>query len=69
MQLEYLTMPETKTDELMDRLKEAARTPATPKDRREFRISFIMSAVGRDDEATRREVEKFVDEQYGTFEK
>ena len=62
-------MSETKTADLMDRLKQAARTPATPKDRREFRISFIMSAVGRDDEDTRREVEEYVDGQYGTFEK
>ena len=67
--LESLNMPETNTDDLMERLKEAARTPATPKDRREFRISFIMSAVGRNDEATRREVEAYVDEHYGTFEK
>ena len=50
-----------KNRQILERVQQAIHRPMTQEERREQRISYIMSAVGRDDEKTRREVEKCVD--------
>ena len=52
-------------DELIARMKEAARRSMTPEEKRAQRISYILSVVGRDDESTKKEVEDYIDERYG----
>ena len=49
-------------DDLVERLRQAAQRPMSPEERREQRISYILSAVGRFDEKTRKEVEAVIDE-------
>ena len=56
-------------DELIARMKEAARRSMTPEEKRAQRISYILSVVGRDDDSTKKEVEDYIDERYGnTYE-
>lgn len=52
-------------DELIARMKEAARRTMTPEEKRAQRISYILSVVGRDDDSTKKEVEDYIDERYG----
>ena len=52
-------------DELIARMKEAARRSMTPEEKRAQRISYILSVVGRDDDSTKKEVEDYIDERYG----
>ena len=52
-------------DELLRRVKEAASRPMTSEEWRAQRVSFIISAVGRDDDSTRKEVEEYVNDRYG----
>ena len=54
-------------DELIARMKEAARRSMTPEEKRAQRISYILSVVGRDDESTKKEVEDYIDERYGNM--
>ena len=56
----------TEKNDLIRRMKEAASRQMTPEERKAQRVSFIISAIGRDDEATRREVEDYVNGHYGT---
>lgn len=56
----------TEKEELIRRMKESARRQMTSEEKQGQRVSFILSAVGRDDEDTRREVESYVNERYGT---
>ena len=53
-------------DELFERVREAAARRMSPEERKAQRVSFIMSAVGKDDSTTRKEVENYVDQRYGT---
>ena len=53
-------------DDLIRRMKEAAGHQMTPEERKAQRVSFIISAVGREDDTTRREVEGYVNERDGT---
>ena len=55
------------SEDLFARLKEAASRQRTAEEKREQRVSYIMSAVGRSDDATRKEVESYLDERYGTM--
>ena len=56
-------------DELIARMKKAARRSMTPEEKRAQRISYILSVVGRDDDSTKKEVEDYIDERYGnTYE-
>ena len=52
-------------DELINRLYEAAKQSLTPEEKREQRISYILSAVGRSDDETRKKVEQVVNEVSG----
>ena len=54
-------------DELIARMKEAARRSMTPEEKRAQRISYILSVVGRDDDSTKKEVEDYIDERYGNM--
>ena len=54
-----------KDDELANRVYEAAKQPITSDEKREQRVSYILSAVGRSDDETRKEVEQVVKEVYG----
>lgn len=51
-------------DELIRRVQEAANKPLTSEEKREQRISYVLSVVGRFDDETRKEVEQIVDEVY-----
>ena len=53
-------------DELIARMKEAARRSMTPEEKRAQRISYILSVVGRDDDSTKKEIEDYIDERYGS---
>ena len=55
-----------KKDDLIRRMKKAASRQMTPEERKAQRVSFIISAVGREDDTTRKEVENYVNERYGT---
>ena len=58
-----LTMKKpVENDELTKRLQQAAGRSMTPEEKREQRISYILSTVGRFDEKTRKEVEAAIDE-------
>ena len=60
-------MSETeKKDDLIRRMEKAASRQMTSEERKAQRVSFIISAVGRDDDDTRKEVESYVNERYGT---
>ena len=52
-------------DELAKRVYEAAKQSLTSEEKREQRVSYILSAVGRSDDETRKEVEQVVKEVYG----
>ena len=52
-------------DELANRVYEAAKRSLSSEEKREQRISYILSAVGRSDDETRKEVEQIVKEIYG----
>ena len=54
-------------DELIARMKKAARRSMTPEEKRAQRISYILSVVGRDDDSTKKEVEDYIDERYGNM--
>ena len=53
------------SDDLLIRLREETSREPTQEELREFRVRYIMTCLDRDDDETRREVEKFVDEHYG----
>ncbi|MDE0204420.1 MAG: hypothetical protein OXP66_00100 [Candidatus Tectomicrobia bacterium] len=53
-------------DDLFERVREAATRRMSPEERKAQRVSFIMSAVGKEDSETRKEVENYVEERYGT---
>ena len=55
-----------KKDDLIRRMKKAASRQMTPEERKAQRVSFIISAVGREDDTTRKEVENYVNKRYGT---
>ncbi len=55
-----------RNDALVRRMKRAAKRQMTPEERKAQRVSFIISAVGREDDTTRREVEGYVNERDGT---
>ncbi len=52
-------------DELINRVYESAKQQLTSEEKREQRISYVLSTVGKFDEQTRKEVERVVDEAYG----
>ena len=54
-------------DELIARMKEAARRSMTPEEKRAQRISYILSVVGRDDDSTKKDVEDYIDGRYGNM--
>lgn len=56
---------DAKHDDLINRVYESAKLPLSKEDRREQRISYVLSVVGKFDEQTRKEVEQIVDEVYG----
>lgn len=56
---------QSKGDELANRVYEAAKQPLSSEEKREQRISYVLSTVGKFDDKTRKEVEKVVDEVYG----
>ncbi|MYD77326.1 MAG: hypothetical protein F4244_12165 [Gammaproteobacteria bacterium] len=49
------------TDELERLIREAAGRKMTPEEKRAQRITYVMSIAEKDDEATRKEVERIVD--------
>ena len=60
-----MTKKQSKGDELINRVYEAAKQPLSSEEKREQRISYVLSTVGKFDDKTRKEVEKVVDEVYG----
>lgn len=59
------TNKQNKDDELINRVYEAAKQPLSSIEKREQRISYVLSTVGKFDDETRKKVEKVVDEVYG----
>lgn len=59
------TNKQNKDDELINRVYEAAKQPLSSTEKREQRISYVLSTVGKFDDETRKKVEKVVDEVYG----
>lgn len=57
----HIKTKEPGADELERLIKEAAGRKMTAEEKREQRITYIMSIAEKDDEATRREVEHIVD--------
>lgn len=60
-----MTKKQNKDDELINRVCEAAKQPLSSIEKREQRISYVLSTVGKFDDETRKKVEKVVDEVYG----
>lgn len=56
---------EVEHDELVRLLEKATKVKPTPEELREYRISYIMSCIGRFDDETRKAAEQAVDSHYG----
>ena len=52
-------------DDLTKKVYKAVKRPMSSEEKREQRISYVLSTVGKFDDETRKEVEQVVDEVYG----